>query len=75
LYAGLHEEAKHKYISPLCFCAIYIGLGEIENALDQLEKAWELRAIQLLWLKTERVFDPLRSEPRFQEVYRQVGLP
>lgn len=72
---GLHEESKHKYISPLCLCAIYIGLGEIEAALDQLEKAWELRAIQLMWIKAEHIFDPLRSEPRFQEVYRQVALP
>ena len=69
------EEARHKYVSPLCFCAVYAGLGEIDNALDWLERAWEDRSIPLMWLKTESIFNDLRSESRFQRVYEKTGLP
>ncbi|HMJ08305.1 MAG TPA: tetratricopeptide repeat protein [Pyrinomonadaceae bacterium] len=69
------EDAKTRYVSPLCMSVVYVGLGETENALEWLERAWEIRAIQLMWLKTEPVFDPLRAEPRFQKVCDEIGLP
>ena len=69
------EQSNHRYISPFAFCMIYIGLDEIETAMDWLDKAWEERSVQLMWLKTELVFDSVRSEPRFKRVLKLMGLP
>jgi serine/threonine-protein kinase len=52
-----------------------LALGEKEQALDWLEKGYEDRNWWMPWLKVEPRFDPLRSEPRFQELVRRVGLP
>ena len=75
ILAAYVEQSDQKYISPCAFCLIYIGLDEIETAMDWLDKAWEERSVQLVWLKTEPVFDSLRSEPRFKRVLKLMGLP
>jgi hypothetical protein len=50
-------------------------LDDYDHALDWLYKAYEERSINLLYLKLEPRYDPLRSNPRFQELIRGVGLP
>jgi len=52
----------------------YTRLGEKEKALDALEKSWENREFMLPFVNVDPLFDSLRSEPRFQEVFRQMGL-
>ena len=49
-------------------------LGEKEKALDALEKSRENREFMLPFVNVDPIFDSLRSEPRFQEVFRQMGL-
>jgi TolB-like protein/Tfp pilus assembly protein PilF len=75
ILAAYVEQSKQRYISPIPFCLIYLGLGEIATAMDWLDKAWEERSIQLMWLKTELVFDSVRSEPRFKKVLKLMALP
>ena len=71
----LQKLSGPRYISPLYFAAVYTGLGEKSNALDWLEKAYQERNDRLLYLGADPVSDPLRSEPRFRDVLRRVGLP
>ncbi|MEK6289492.1 MAG: winged helix-turn-helix domain-containing protein, partial [Acidobacteriota bacterium] len=49
-------------------------LGDKERALDNLEKALEVRAFLMAWVKADPVFDSLRSEPRYQAILRRMGL-
>lgn len=49
-------------------------LGDKEKALDNLEKALEVRAFWMAWVKADPVFDSLRSEPRYQEILRKMNL-
>jgi len=51
------------------------ALGEKQQALDWLEKAYEDRNWWMPWLKVEPRLDPLRSDPRFVALLRRVGLP
>jgi hypothetical protein len=51
-----------------------VGLGEKEQALRSLEKAFALREPALDLLKIEPALDPLRSDPRFSLLVRRVGL-
>ncbi|MDQ3012837.1 MAG: hypothetical protein M3X11_19285, partial [Acidobacteriota bacterium] len=69
----LNEMSKQRYVSPLDLALVYTGLGHKEQALDQLDKAYEDRAGWLINLKVEPRFDSLRSEPRFQDLLRRVG--
>ncbi len=74
LLAELEAALNTRYVSPQWPSVIYAALGETGNALRFLEKASEVRAIQLLWLAVDPSFDPLRDEPRFREVMATLGL-
>ena len=67
--------AGHKrYIPPTYFCILYAGLGDKEQALASLEKAYQERADLLTWLNVEPMMDDLRSDPRFLNVIKRIGL-
>ncbi len=59
---------------PFEIAMINIGLGEQEQAFEWLHKAYNERAWQLGFLKVEPLFDPLRGDPRFAELLRQINL-
>jgi serine/threonine-protein kinase len=54
---------------------IHLALGEKEQALDWLERALEQRSLWMPYLQVAPELDPLRSEPRFQALLRQMNFP
>jgi tetratricopeptide (TPR) repeat protein len=84
--AGRRDEAEREigilkarsdahYVSPLCFAAIYAGLGETNEALGYLERAVQARDTSLPVHLLSAEFDNLRNDPRFQELRGRIGLP
>ena len=71
----LKELAKRRYVSPINFVFIYVGLGEKDEAFQWLETCYQERDPQMTRLKVNPLFDPLRSDPRFTEFMRRIGLP
>jgi hypothetical protein len=71
----LQELAKRKYVQPYSIAMIYTGLGEKDQALAWLEKAYDDRSSYMVYLKVEPIFDSLHSDPRFVDLIRRVGLP
>ena len=67
-------EAGKEYISPAGLAILHVALGERERAFALLERAYSAHDQQLIWLGVEKGFDPLRSDPRFQELLRRIGL-
>jgi adenylate cyclase len=53
----------------------YVDLGQKDQAFAELNKAYENRISSLCWLKVEPQMDPLRSDPRYQELLRKIGFP
>ncbi|HKA37433.1 MAG TPA: hypothetical protein VKH43_11485, partial [Thermoanaerobaculia bacterium] len=53
---------------------VHLGLGDRERTLDYLEKAHAADTQWLGWLKLDRAFDPLRSEPRFAALLKKINL-
>jgi hypothetical protein len=49
--------------------------GDPERALDWLEQAYDARMQDMIYLGVNPTWDPLRSEPRFQELLRKMNLP
>jgi len=71
----LQELAKRKYVQPYSIAMIYTGLGEKDQALAWLEKAYDDRSSYMVYLKVEPIFDSLHSDPRFVDLIHRVGLP
>ena len=72
----LQEIARQRYVSPYDIATIYAGLGEKEQALIWLEKAYGDRSGNLaMYLKVDPKFDNLRDDLRFGNLLRRVGLP
>ena len=69
------EESKEHYVNSYEIAINFARLGEKEQALTWLEKAYEERAGTLYWFTRDPRLDSLRSEPRFQDLLRRVGLP
>jgi len=70
----LTELAKKNYVSPYSFARIHIGLDQIEEAFECLEKTHQERHGILTYLKVEPIFDRLRSDSRYGELLRKMGL-
>jgi serine/threonine-protein kinase len=70
----LKTTAQTRYVSPALPAQIVLGLGRPEEALTWLEQALEKRAAEMIWLAVRPTWTPLRRDPRFQVLLRQVGL-
>ena len=63
-----------RYVTPAAFVNVYIGLGDKDKAFEWLEKAYQERSNYVAYLKVFPIADPLRSDPRFADLLRRVGL-
>ena len=69
-------ETGKEYVSPVGLALIYAALGEREQAFALFERAYSRRDRQLVWLSLEDRYNPdLRSDPRFRDLLRRIGLP
>jgi tetratricopeptide (TPR) repeat protein len=73
--AELEELAKTRYVSPYYTAAAYLPLGDPDRTFALLEDAFRERSHGLTFLKVDPKFDPVRSDPRFTDLVRRVGLP
>ncbi len=71
----LNEVSKQIYVSPYNIALIYAGLGEKDQALAWLERAFAERSTWMPYLKVDPGLDSLRSEPRFQDLLRRMNFP
>jgi TolB-like protein/Flp pilus assembly protein TadD len=72
LLEHLQAMAKNQWIPSSCFAIVHIGLGDHQTALTLLEEACDKREQAALGLKVHPLYDPLRSEPRFQRMLQQI---
>ncbi|HYP29187.1 MAG TPA: protein kinase [Blastocatellia bacterium] len=70
----LNELSRRRYIPSYFIARILIGLEENDEAFEWLEKAYGERYGFLIYLNVEPVFDKLRSDARFIDLARRVGL-
>jgi serine/threonine protein kinase/tetratricopeptide (TPR) repeat protein len=71
----LHAYAGRRYVQPTLFALVHAALGEKDEAFRWLGKAEEDRAPSLIYLRSDPIFNNLRSDPRFQALLRKVGFP
>jgi hypothetical protein len=71
----LKQLSGQEYVPAYGIALVYAGLGEKDQAFAWLEKAYEEHAFKMAWLKVEPRWDSLRSDPRFADLLRRIGLP
>jgi TolB-like protein/DNA-binding winged helix-turn-helix (wHTH) protein/Tfp pilus assembly protein PilF len=83
--AGQLEQARHEMeevlhysrshpLDPMIFVTPYVGIGDKDQAFASLEKSVAAHSPALVTLRVEPAFDPLRSDSRFDDLLRRVGL-
>jgi DNA-binding winged helix-turn-helix (wHTH) protein/Tfp pilus assembly protein PilF len=65
---------KLKYIRPTYVARLYLDLGDKDRAFEWLDKALSERDSNLLLLRSDRSWDPLRNDPRFATLAGRVGI-
>lgn len=70
----LLDDSKRKYVTPIAIALVYCGLGDNDETLKWLDKAYEERAGGLLSLRVRPMWASLRPDPRFSELLQRLGL-
>ena len=74
VFNRLKELSERRYVSPYDIALIHTGLGETDQALHWLEKAYAQRCVELALLKVDQRLDGLRPDSRFTDLLRRVGF-
>jgi hypothetical protein len=75
LDALVRQAAEREYVSPYWRAVIQGGLGNNDQALAELERAYTERSWTMFMLRLEPAFEHLHGDARFERLVRRVGLP
>jgi TolB-like protein/tRNA A-37 threonylcarbamoyl transferase component Bud32 len=75
ILADLNQQSERKYVSRYVMAKAYVSLGEKEKALAWLEKGVNDFQGAMDFVKVDPALDPLRSDPRFQDLLRRMNFP
>ncbi len=75
ILADLDRRAATGYVPDYAFVLLYLGLGDREKALTSLEHAYAERSAVLVTLRADPIFDPLRGDPRFEDLVARMRFP
>jgi len=71
----IDREVEHEYVPPFGLIWAYAGLGDRDRAFAALEDGYKLGSDRMTWLNVDPLLDPLRSDSRFTDLVRRMGLP
>ena len=66
---------KSGYVSPYGIAGAYADLGDKDHAFEWLNTAYQEHDVALIGLRTDFAMDSLRSDPRYADLVRKIGLP
>ena len=72
--ARLERLATEQSVAPTEFAQVYAGLGDSGRAFEALERAYQARSGELVFVAVEPMFRSLRSDPRFEDLLGRMGL-
>ena len=70
----LEARAKKQYVPATSIATIYSGLGDTEQAVAWLQRAYEQRDVRMSFLKVDRRWDALRTDARFAAIAKAMDL-
>jgi tetratricopeptide (TPR) repeat protein len=72
--SALQKISRDGKVLPFNLALVYLGLGDRARTLDNLELALAADSQMMPWIPQDRIFDPLRSEPRFVALLNKMGV-
>ena len=72
---ALHARSRDRYVSPVHVAQVYAGLGALDETFSWLERGFECRATELIWLAVRPAWKPLRGDQRYDELLQRLRLP
>jgi hypothetical protein len=72
--SNLKKMSSDGTVLPFNMALVNLGLGDHAGALNNLEQAWAADSQMMAWLGQDRIFDLLRSEPRFVALLKKLRL-
>jgi tetratricopeptide (TPR) repeat protein len=75
LLRELQERATSEYVLPTYFAEVYASLGDTDEAIRWLEKGYQERNWDMLFLRISPRWESLRSDPRFDDLVRRMKFP
>jgi TolB-like protein/Flp pilus assembly protein TadD len=70
----LEDEVRRRYVPSLALAMAHMGVGNTDEALAWMEKAYEERSPWLIFMNEHARYDGLRGDPRFQQLLRKIGF-
>ena len=75
ILVSLSGDGAGESLAPPYFAAMALAqLGRVDQAIDELRRAYRERAVHLIFMNVDARFDSLRSDPRFRELVLRIGL-
>jgi len=75
LIEALKNESQGEYVSPNTIATYYALMGDRDHAFEWLEKGYAERSGRMEYIKTDDFLEPLRSDPRYIDLIKRMGLP
>jgi serine/threonine-protein kinase len=69
------KRTERGHVDPFVIASLFARVGDNDKAMEWLEKSYQAHKRMMVYIKADQRFDGLRSDPRFKELIRRVGLP
>ena len=66
--------SPREYVDPYSIAEVYAGLGDKDRTVEWLERAYRVHSGAMVWLKADPFWEKVRSDPRYEDLLRRVGL-
>jgi TolB-like protein/Tfp pilus assembly protein PilF len=75
LLRELQEKGRNEYVPPIYFAVFYANLGNIDEAFEWLDKAYEERHPSMIFIRVDSSWESLHSDPRFDKLIKLMEFP
>jgi hypothetical protein len=75
LLSELRKSAATRYASPWSLAAALVARGDYTDVFRLLEQAVDERSLLVVFINGMGMWDPIRSDPRFEAIVERIGLP
>ena len=74
LIEHVQDAATHQYFCPYEIATVYVSLGDLDTAYQLFRKGTDEHADCMAWLGVEPWIEAFRSDPRYEDLVREIGL-
>jgi len=71
----LRDLSKDRYVAPYDVAVVYVGLGDTDQTMEWLQRAYEDHSAWLIWIELDLRFDGIRGDPRYRDLLRRMKIP